>query len=51
MMIPASQPATTNAPIRGANRTSTPAAISIAPTTYMKSCAVPGMMSLIQPAR
>src|SRR3954471_20085136 len=50
-MMPASQPATTNAPIRGANATRSPAAISIPPTTYMKSWPLPGTMSLIQPAR
>lgn len=50
--IPASEPATTNAPIRGARATMIPAAISIAPTTYMKSWPVEsGWILLIQLAR
>ncbi len=49
--MPASHSATSGAPRRGASATISPAAISIAPTTYMKSWALPGRMSLIQPAR
>ena len=41
----------TGAPSRGRSATSTPARISTPPTKYMKSWALPGMMSLIQPAR
>jgi hypothetical protein len=37
MTIPNSQPATTNAPILGATATSSPAAISMPPTTYIMS--------------
>ncbi|CFS32103.1 Uncharacterised protein [Mycobacterium tuberculosis] len=50
-MIPASQAATTQAPMRGATATNTPATISIAPTKYMHWSAVPGTRSLIQPTR
>ena len=49
--MPPSQAATTKAPMRGANATSSAAAISTAPTTCMKSCALPGTMSSIQAAR
>ena len=50
-MIPASQAATTQAPIRGATATRTPASTSTTPTAYIACWAVPGTMSSIHGAR
>ncbi len=50
-MMPASHPATRRPPKRGENATTRPATISTAPTMYMASWALPGMMSLNSGAR
>jgi hypothetical protein len=50
-MMPPSQPATSSPPKRGLTRTTRPATISTAPTMYIASCALPGMMSLNSGAR
>ena len=50
-MMPASQAATTQAPIRGATATRTPASISTTPTAYIACWAVPGTIRSIHGAR
>src|SRR5690242_11862980 len=45
MTMPASQAATTNAPMRGAKATRSPAAISMPPTTYIQSWPLPGYLA------
>ncbi len=50
-MMPASQPATSQPPNRGAMPTTTPATISITPTAYIADWALPGTTSLIHGAR
>src|SRR4051794_36089983 len=50
-MIPASQPATSRLPKRGANATHNPATISTTPTICIASAALPGIRSLNSGAR
>ena len=50
-MMPASQAATTQAPMRGATATTMPATTSTTPTAYIACWAVPGTSRSIHGAR